>query len=140
MNIFKKTSCIHCTKEFRKSEIRANGLCDNCFHFATFMYSVFIFEYKKILQITESRSNFDEIFSMYDSLLDFVQRELKPWYSYNCFPKNTHENIKTLQNIINKKIIVLVNSSLDDLVAKSKKPRRHLIKKNILYRTQELLK
>ena len=52
---------------------------------------------------------------MYDSLFDFVQRELEPWYSYNCLPKNTPKNIKALQNEITQKIIVHVNSSLDDL-------------------------
>ena len=132
MNIFKKTSCIHCTKRFRKREIRSAGLCSNCFHFATFMYSVFLFEYKKTWQLKENPSNFDEIISMYESLLDFVERELKPWYKYNYLPKNTPKNIRALQNEIIKKIIIYINSSLDDLIDKSKKSRKHFVKEHIL--------
>jgi len=62
----------------------------------------------------------DDIFSKYESLFDFAQRELKPWYNYNCLPQITSENIKTLQDKINHKLFDQINISLDNVKSKSR--------------------
>jgi len=115
MNLFNKISCLHCNEEFRKSEIMSDELCEGCFMHACLLFSIFNYGYQELLQMIESPNDPDDIFSKYESLFDFTQLELKPWYNYNCLPQITPQNIKTFQNKINQKLFNQINASLDNL-------------------------
>lgn len=68
----------------------------------------------------DNSNNTDEIFSRYESLFDFTQRELKPWYNYNCLPQITVGKINTFQDKINHKLFDQINVSLDNVKSKSR--------------------
>ena len=118
MHIIKRLTCLHCTKEFCKREIKYDGLCESCFNHACFLFSIFNYGYKELLQMTDNSNDRNEIFLRYESLFDFVQRELKPWYTYKCLPQITPKNIKTLQDKINQKLFNQISVSLDNLKSK----------------------
>lgn len=120
MSIFKKISCLHCAKKFRKREITSDGLCEGCFKHACLLFSIFNYSYKELLKMVDNSNNTDEIFSRYESLFDFTQRELKPWYNYNCLPQITPGNIKTFQDKINHELFDQINVSLDNVKSKSR--------------------
>lgn len=120
MNIIRKIPCLHCTKEFRKREIKFDGICLNCLEHACLMVSIFNYSYKKLILMIDNSKDTNEIYSRYESLFEFAQRELKPWYSYNCFPQIIPENIKMLQEKINQKLLNQINVSLDDLKSQSR--------------------
>ena len=120
MSILKKISCLHCAKKFRKREITSDGLCEGCLRQASFLFSIFNYSSKELLQMIDNSNNTDEIFSRYESLFDFAQRELKPWYNYNCLPQITPGNIKTFQDKINHKLFDQINVSLDNVKSKSR--------------------
>jgi len=118
MYFIKKISCLYCTQVFRKREIKYDGFCESCFKHACFLFSIFNYGYKELLQMMDNSNDRDEIFSRYESLFDFVQRELKPWYTYNCLPQITPKNIKTCQDKINQKLFNKISCSLDNLKTK----------------------
>ncbi|GAG82872.1 unnamed protein product, partial [marine sediment metagenome] len=66
--------------------------------------------YRKIYILLDK--NIALIFSKYESLFEFTQFELKPWYSYNCLPHITPKSIKIFQNKINQKLFNQINASL----------------------------
>ena len=120
MNILKKISCLHCAKKFRTREITSDGLCESCLKHACFLFSIFNYSYKELLLMIDNSNDPDDIFSKYESLFDFAQRELKPWYNYNCLPQITQGNIKTFQDKINHKLFDQINVSLDNVKSKSR--------------------
>ena len=68
----------------------------------------------------DNSNDSNEILSRYESLFDFAQRELKLWYTCNCFPQIALENIKTLQDKINNKVFNLRNASQNNFGSNSK--------------------
>ena len=115
MNIFNKISCSHCNEEFRKSEIISGELCEGCFRYACLLFSIFNYGYQELLQMIDNSNDSDDICSKYESLFEFAQFELKPWYSYNCLPHITPKSIKIFQNKTNQKLFNQINASLYNL-------------------------
>jgi len=120
VNFIKKISCIHCTKEFRKREIKSDKLCESCYKHACLLCCVFNYGCKELFLMIDNSNDPDKICSKYESLCDFAQRELEPWYNYNCLPQITQEKIKTLQDKINQKLLIQKNVSLDNLQSQSR--------------------
>ena len=125
---------------FRQREIIYDGLCEGCLNHACFLFSIFNYSSKELLQIIDNSNDTDKIFSKYESLFDFAKRELKPWYNYNCLPQITSKNIKTLQDKINQKLFNQINMSLDNVKPKSRLSRNYkkhlsLHDENMLHKT-----